>query len=489
MQTRTSSTAASWLVVALTVVGLLRALLLWSHEPLYAYANTYDQTRYSACFDIYPDRPAAVPLDENSPNAPYASFRFADARAPMCYWSSELAFTALTAAVWHIAEWGGAGPVHSVRVIGALKLVALLILSCALSIAWLRRRRNVAAMLNAALLPLLFSDPGNTLYLNTFYAEWTALLAAYALFALVLLWHGEHASRMRFLVLAASAVLLAASKMQHLVLPLSLAIALLMLTRWRNGRASWQAIALVCGAVVGGGFQFAQMQREGPMMDSIRQFNRAHVIFTALLPVAENQRVFLEEIGVNPDCVQYSGKHAWEMPGMPETLCPGVLGFGYMKQLSVLLTHPQMTLRLARRAAFALDPWIAENIGQVEGEVLAEIPHSMFTLGMPLHRWPALQLGLLALPLFGLVVLLARRRIGAFANATDFSALIVVGMLAIVTITVLGDGLADTAKQGHLVVNAALAWLIIVVGNTLGRRYGDEGVKPGDVEKTRGSAM
>lgn len=467
-------------------MGLLRALLLWSHEPLYAYANTYDQTRYSACFDIYPDRPPAIPPDQNSPEAPYASFRFVDAREPMCYWSSELVFTALTAATWHLTELAGAGPVHSVRVIGALKLVAMLMLSGALSIAWLRRRQHAGAIVNAALLPLVFSDPGNTLYLNTFYAEWTSLLTAYALFALTLLWHGEHANRMRFLVLAATALLLASSKMQHLVLPLALATALLIVSRWRDGRASWQAIALMCGALVGGGLQFAQMQREGPMMDSIRQYNRAHVIFTALLPVADDPRAFLEEIGVNPDCIHYNGKHAWEMPGMPETVCPGVLGFGYVKQLTVLLAHPQMTARLAAHAALALDPWTAENIGQVEGETLAEIPRSMFTLGVPLHRWPALQLGLLALPGFGLLALLTRGRTGALAKATDFSALIVVGMLAIVTVTVLGDGLADTAKQGHLVINAALAWLIIALGTTLGNRHRDTigHAADVDVEKT-----
>ncbi len=457
------SRLCTWLVVGLIAVGALRALLLWSHEPLFAYANTYDQVRYSACFDIYPDRPPQVPPDENSPNAPYEYFRFQRVREPMCYWSTELVFGALATAIWRLAEGDSTERVHSIRLIGAFKLASLLALSIGLSVAWWRRRAFALAIANAALLPLVFGDPGNTLYLNTFYAEWSALLAAYALFGLLALWHGEASTRARWVILALVALLLAASKMQHIVLPLCLGLALLALHVWRQRRIGWQAPAVLVGALLGASLQFAQMQREGPLMDSIRQFNRAHVIFTALLPVADDKPALLAEIGVDPRCAIYSGQRAWQMPGLPETVCPGVLAFGYVDQIRVLLTSPLMTLALTREAIVALDPWIAENIGQVEGAVLGEIDDEMFSVGVPLRRWPALQWMLVALPVIALAALVASRRGRRAARLLEFTASVVVTMLATLTITVLGDGLADTAKQGHLVINAALAWLTVVL--------------------------
>src|SRR4051812_48270260 len=183
------------LLAVLWAIGTLRALFVCMHVPLYAYANSYDQTRYTTCFHFYPDRPADVPPQQHSPEAPYAKFRFIETRDPMCYWSSELAFTGATALIWSIAEAMHGDTVHDVRWIAALRWLALLALSIALSRACLRRGDVRAAIANAALVPLVFADPGNTLYLSTFYAEWTALIALYALFALVLLWRDEPCAR------------------------------------------------------------------------------------------------------------------------------------------------------------------------------------------------------------------------------------------------------------------------------------------------------
>ncbi len=458
-----ASRAVLALLALLWLLGSVRALMPVLHEPLYAYANSYDQARYTGCFQLYPDRPASVPPQRNSPQAPFSDFRFIASADPMCYWSSELLFTGAAALGWHVAEALGGAHVHDVRPLGVLRWGALLALSVALSLAWLRRGRPLAAVANAALLPLLFADPANTLYLATFYAEWSALLWAYAVLAALLLWHGEAATRGRVLLLAAAGFLLATSKIQHLALPLVVAAAFAAAAWWQRRPSDWRVPALAAGALAGLVLQLAQLGRGGPMMDAIDQYNRADVLFTALLPLADDPRALLVELGIDPGCAPYTGRHAWELPDLPEPLCAGFAGFGRRSQLSTLVRHPVIAWRLAAAAPGALSPWIATNLGQVEGGVFQPVP-SRIGAGPWLSRWPWLQQVLLALPPLALLALLARRRRSAVVDAaSESSATTCALMAATLGVAVLGDGLADVAKQGHLVTNAALAWLLAAV--------------------------
>ncbi|NCT69060.1 MAG: hypothetical protein GXC76_15640 [Rhodanobacteraceae bacterium] len=451
------------LIALLSLLGTLRAFMLWAHDPLYAYANSYDQTRYTSCFHFYPDRPAQIPPQQNSPAAPYAKYRFIATGDPMCYWSSELPFTAATALIWTVGEALGGAALHDVRWVGALRWLALLALSLALSRAWLRRGDARAALANAALLPLLFADPGNTLYLNTFYAEWSALLAAYALVAATLLWRDAPASRRRFALLALAAFVLATSKIQHLLLPLGLAVLVLLLDRLRHGRFGWRGGALALGALAGLALQVVQLQRTGAMMDAIDQYNRADVMFTALLPFADDRRDLLEVLRIDPDCAIYSGAHAWELPDMPERVCAGLADFDRGDELRALLRHPRIAWRLAGAGVLALDPWIASNLGQVEGGEFAAMAPPQPSIGHWLHAYPLAQLALLALPFLALALLLRRPGLRSGGRALDYAVLTCAMMLATLGITLLGDGLADVAKQGHLVLNAALAWAIVAM--------------------------
>lgn len=468
----------AWLVLfaLLWLAGSLRAFALWSHEPLYAYANSYDQTRYTNCFGFHPDRPPEVPPQQNSPQAPYAKFRFIESGDPMCYWSSELVFTGAVALAWRTGEaLGSAGP-HDVRLVGALRWGALLALSIAFSVAWWRRGEPRPALAHALLVPLLFADPANTLFLDTFYAEWTALLAAYALVAATLLWRDAPYARRRFALLALAAFALATAKIQHLLLPGAIALAVLALDRARHGRTGWRATALAFGALAGFWLQFVQLQRDDAMMDAIDQYNRADVLFTALLPASSDPQALLVELGVDRQCARYSGLHAWELPAMPEQACAGFAGFSRGDQLLVLARHPRIALSLAWRGVRALDPWLAREIGHVEGGTFEHAPVMRSSLDRALHAAPTLHLAVLAAPLAAVLVLLWRVTIRRGSRALEYAALCAIVMLATLAVTVLGDGLADVAKQGHLVTNAALAWLLATLA-VAGRRARGSGAE------------
>lgn len=449
------------LVAALWLLGAARLLAMWAHDPLIAYANSYDETRYTSCFHLYPDRPADIPPQRNSPDAPYSGYRFIASGDPMCYWSSEWLFQGVTALIYRVDNVVTGAVVHSVRWIGALRMLVLLALSATFSIAWLRRGESGAAIANAALLPLLLADPGNTLYLNTFYAEWTALLAAYALIALILLWRDDRASRAGFLLLALAAGMLATSKIQHLLLPLALAVVVLVLDHLRRRRIGWRAVALLFGSLAGLSFQIIQMQRDDAMMQAIRQYNAADVVFTALLPFAEDRRALLAQLGIDPACAIYSGDNAWQLPDLPYRACRGLIDFNRARELGALLRNPRLSARLAGHGVLALDPWVAEDIGHIEGRDFAGIPPTMPSLGNALHASAALEGVLLALPFVVLLVLAVRQRWRS--RLFEFAALTAALMVVTLGVTVLGDGLADTAKQGHLVVCAALGFALVLV--------------------------
>lgn len=456
------------LLVTFWLLGSLRAFVLWSQHPLQAYANSYDQTRYMSCFMLEPALDAGASRQRNSPQAPFANFRFGSDVEPVCYWSSELVFTAATTAIWKIAELIGASPHHDVRWIGVLRWLVVLLISIVLARAWIARGQPLAALANTALLPLLFADPGNTLYLNTFYAEFTALTLAWLVVALALLWRDAPVRRWRFVLLMLAAFALAASKIQHLFLPLALAMAVLLLDAWRGRRLAWRGMALLLGAICGMWLQVVQLHRSDPLIETIDQYNRTDVVFTALLPFADDKAALLADLGIDPACARYSGFRAWQFPDLPDRVCLGLADFTRSAQLRVLVSEPRLTSRMLGHGVLALDPWIAGNVGQVEGGNFSQIPH-LVSVGRLLQAVPTMQILLLALPLLAWIALAWRARARRGSLALDFCSLVVLTMLATFAVTILGDGLADVAKQGHLVINAALAWLVCTAVILIGK--------------------
>ncbi|QBB72454.1 hypothetical protein ELE36_19950 [Pseudolysobacter antarcticus] len=462
---RLNTKTPRWRIVVITMLlllGSVRAGVLLLHDPLLAYANSYDQTRYTACFDLYPERAATIAPTQNSPAAPFSNYVFIGTNDPLCYWSSDLIFQATSVAIYRLVELGDGHVAHSVRVIGVLRLLALLVACILLSRAWLRRDRPWLAIANAALLPLLFADPANTLYLNTFYAEWTALLALYVCISLILMYCESQRSSKRFWWLLLTALLLATSKIQHIFLPLALTVVVMVVGRLHGMRWwRWQNVALLLGAFAGLYFQFVQLQRDGEMMQTIRQYNSADVLLTALLPASSDPVAAAAQLQIDPSCLQYIGKAAWQLPDLPNHACPGLINFTRGRELAMLAQQPLTFLRIWWLGAQNLSPWMADNIGHVEGDEFAKLPTDWFSMSRVLGASRILLVGVFLLPSAVTLLMLLYRRWRSYSQFLLFTALIAMTQQTTLLITVLGDGLADTAKQGGLAVNAGIAWLLV----------------------------
>jgi hypothetical protein len=131
-------------LVALAVLAVARGVLLVHHEPLLALANNYDQIRYSACLDLAPWRPG-VQADRANPPAPYSRFAFQRLPRNTCIWTSDLLFTAPVALVWRIAEAFGGRPIHSIRRLADMRLLACHVGDAVLSARAARRSRAGAS--------------------------------------------------------------------------------------------------------------------------------------------------------------------------------------------------------------------------------------------------------------------------------------------------------------------------------------------------------
>jgi hypothetical protein len=438
-------------------------MALMAHEPLIALANSYDEVRYTSCFDLYPQRPDDVPPSKNSPEAPFAHYVFLPGDQPICYWSSELVFQGAVTALYRTQRATDGTQIYSVRWIGVLKFAAIIAVWLAFTACWWRRGAWGAVLANGALLPLLFCDPANTVYLNTLYAEWTALLALYTLCGLVVLCHDRPASRSAGALLALAAFGLATSKIQHLLLPSIFAAIVLALAFWQHRRWSWQGGAVLFGALAGLGLQAVQLHRDSDAIRAIDLFNRSDVTFTALLPNSRDPAVTARELGLEPDCLRLIGTRAWAMPDYPAQACPGLVNVTRARELGLLLHEPGIGLRLFWNGVLALDPWLAPGLGLVEGGDFEKLPDEFSSVSGALTAAPALRAVVLCGPLLALLALSWPRLGRVRPRLRLYTALTVATMLATLGITLLGDGLADTPKQAHLVFNAALGWWICVL--------------------------
>lgn len=454
----------SWfrlLLVALVLLALVRGLGLVMHQPLLAFANNYDQIRYTACLDLAPWRPG-VQADAANPKAPLARYAFQPLPKGLCVLSSDLLLTAPVALGWRLAEYAGGREIHAIRRLGELRLLVWYLLAGWTTLALLRVGRADVALAHLTWFALVGMDPANLLYFSTFYAEAGALLGFYVCgigTAIALL----RPTRGALGVAGFGALMLATAKFQHLVLPLLLGFSIL-LAAGKAGRKA--ALAVIIGGTLGCALQAGDALRDVPIMRSVNMVNRADFVLSILLPETSDRAGVAQALELEPDCLTYAGKSVYSMPKSVEQICTQVNHWPRALPWKLLLADPPALGRALTHISAFLLPWISE-LGVVEDGNYAQLPRSVPSWNVLFGDSRLVAGGLLLLPWLVFAACLIHR---AKPVVRGFALMCAVGASAVAVVSLFGDGDVEYAKHAQLTIDYALASLCVPLAAIISRR-------------------
>jgi hypothetical protein len=434
------------------VLAIARGIVLVRHDPVLAFANNYDQIRYTSCLDLAPWRPAGVDAGLANPSAPLSRFSFQPLASDACLWTSDLLLTAPVALGWRISEALGGRSIHSVRRLAEFRLLAWFAVAFWASCFFLRENRADGALAHLAWLALVGMDPANTLYLATFYTE------AAAMFGMYVCGVGVAASLLRptrvaLAITAFGAALLAASKFQHVLLPALLALAVLM-ADGRTGRRA--AIALLLGGALGSALQVGNQLRDTWMTHNISTINRADFLLTVLLEETSDRERVARALDLDEDCLAAAGKNAYEIPA--EQTCKTLSEWSSGRLWWLLVSDPPALTRALVRIPALLLPWLPEHLGVVADQEYGRLPATLPSLSGALGHRRGTATALLLLPwLIFLVCAIGR----VSARARGFALVCAAGSSSVALVALLGDGDVEYAKHAHLAISLSLASLCV----------------------------
>src|SRR5512144_1995898 len=237
------SRPALFFAILLLMIGAWRIGSLVAHDPVLGYANQFDAGRTSACVGMWPDLPGDMRYQPHR-EAPVGAYVEGPRRLAECYPSTEVVVAATAIAAWRGAVLAklADGRAMDARWLGSIGGGALVLLAVLFTIAL--REHPLWMIAHAAAFALVLADPLVTLWLNTLYTEFAAVLCAYAAVGCLVIACGIRPDRARWwfgLALALSG--LAMSRQQHAFLPLFFAL-LALTVGWRY-RRGWAVAVLV----------------------------------------------------------------------------------------------------------------------------------------------------------------------------------------------------------------------------------------------------
>ena len=244
----------------LLLIGLLRASVLVTHDPVVGYAPQADMQRVAACSGLLPDTGPSAPNVER--HGAFAFYRLGETAKADCYPSAEVALDSAVVMLTRGAQTEG----HGIRVhwMGYAKLLLLAV--TAIVFAWALHHEWGASLAHGIIILVILSDPVFTLWFNTFGTEFFVVWGLYAVIgAACSLAIAERGVIGLWTVLVIGTIALAFSREQYAFLPpVLVAIA----APWLWYRSAPMTTVVFFVAVVSAATSFAVLQRSPPPLQA-----------------------------------------------------------------------------------------------------------------------------------------------------------------------------------------------------------------------------
>jgi hypothetical protein len=441
-------------------MGIGRIFSLVTHSPVLGYANNYDMIRLQACHQIWPaDR--FVNITTGTPTAPLRRYTLEKHVDTPCFPSSELLFTTIGIELGKLKNKVTGEELISIKTIGAVKALFLVITILLASLFFYRRAMYSTLLANALVTLLVLSDPGVTLYMNTFYTEFSAVYFLYLTLIGVVVLAKNHWRLIFSWILLIGLVGLSFSKPQHA--PLAFCIAAL-LSLYALTKKQWAAapLMLLCAALpfiaqAGGWYT--------PRNESMTRSDNINLV-GSMLGISHAPEKILADLGLPTSCNALAGRNGYDTTLQKTHACPEVDALKTSTAAYVLITHPKLLARMMSNALLQQKNWVFDMYGQVERSRNEPASHYQRTINSSLQQLPDSTLVSLplAITLVVFVLLMINRyRSGAFREEHLYLLLLIAAQAIIVVNAILQGGTVGAAKSLHLYFAVSIAAVALLV--------------------------
>lgn len=362
--------ATALLACLILAVATLRAIAFWAADPLLAYANNSDQIRTLKVFGLHPkDSPSA--LYAMTPEQPYRYFIKADTLHIPNHPSSDLLFKVIQVST--MVALRDKDGVMDIRIATAPVLFTWLL---GIWFIFYRLLPEQLAALSFATWVLLVTDPINLLFLNTWYAEFSAFALATLFVGLAWLWLFQRISLRRALLWGGMCLaVISFIRTQYMfLLPATAALVGIATLAIPRPYQRPTLVSAIKGTVLTAFcllpmlmYHFAA-QKEKEIAAWLAT-NRTNTIFGALLPASKDPAKTLEHMGLSPErCFRFSGKNLYVVPDTEfKAYCPESLTLPLVRIAKVVVLEPTILVMIIQNIAQHHNGFLQYHVGHIAG--------------------------------------------------------------------------------------------------------------------------